>query len=119
MTTKPEPASHFVSEPITPKPGSFDTRGLTANLTALPSAFTWRGQTLRIKAVLHRGKKDTADVGEMYLRRETFQVELEDSRTADLYFERSAPAGASRKRAKQRWYLFTISAPKPPTLTSE
>lgn len=115
MHSVSDSSAHFVSEPIAPERGNQDTSGHLENLTAIPTAFSWRGQRLEILAILYRGKGERLDRGERYLNRENFEVELKDRRTAMLYFERQVPRGSSPNRRKQRWFLYTISDLEPPS----
>ncbi|NNM25965.1 MAG: hypothetical protein HKO59_08265 [Phycisphaerales bacterium] len=103
--TSPE----FISEPITPDPGSFATAGMVQGLAGMPTGFTWRGDHYGIIECLEHSKRSAREGhtagGELYLRRQEFLVRLDDGRRATLYVERQA-----RGRSRQRWFLYTISA---------
>ena len=111
--TDPE-NEQFISEPITPEPGAFRTDLMGQGLASLPSAFTWRGDRYEIVDCLSHHKQSapeghTAD-GERYLRRQTFEVLLNTGQRAKIYFERQARPGSSRKAAKRRWFLYSITS---------
>jgi hypothetical protein len=104
----------FVSEPIDPIAGSFSTELMTRGLASLPAGFTWRGRQYEIVECLEHTKQSspeghTAD-GERYLRRQQFRVRLDTGQEAVIYVERHARPGVSRKTAKKRWFLFTITS---------
>ncbi|UCD75967.1 MAG: hypothetical protein JSV91_03410 [Phycisphaerales bacterium] len=114
MAAPDSESEQFVSEPITPEPGAFRTDLMSRGLASLPAAFTWRGDRYEIVECLDHQKQSareghTAD-GERYLRRQTFQVLLNTGQRATIYVQRHARAGASRKAAKRRWYLYSITS---------
>ena len=100
----------FVSEHITPEPGSFDPKLMSTGLAALPGAFTWRGRRYEVVECLEHHKQSGAEGhtagGERYLRRQVFTVELDTGQRATLYIERQARGGGGA--ARQRWFLYTI-----------
>ncbi len=102
----------FVSEPITPEPGSFASAPMTRGLAALPGAFTWRNRRYEIIECLSHEKQTEAEghvAGhERYLRRQVFVVQLHTGQTATLYIQRQAPRGATPRAARQRWFLYSI-----------
>lgn len=97
----------FVSEPIKPMIETADTSRMAAGTPGLPAAFSWRGEELRIVAVL-RAWKETGTCRhsrtEQYLRKHWYEVELSSGQRAKLYFERKARSGSLKKR----WWLYTI-----------
>ncbi len=104
----------FVSEPITPEPGTFSTGLMATGLASLPGAFVWRNRTYRIVECLEHGKQTSPEPGgEVYLRRQVFVVRLDSGQQATLYVLRQAPRGASRAAARRRWFLYSID-PEPP-----
>ncbi len=111
-------AEDFISEPITPEAGSFDTRAMVSGLGGLPAAFVWRGRRYEIVECLEHAKESSREGGhaggELYLRRQVFQVRLDTGQRATLYLQRQAPRGASGRAARQRWFLYSIE-PAPPT----
>ena len=103
----------FVSEPITPEPGTFSAGPMAAGLASLPGAFEWRNRRYRIIECLEHGKQSTADPrGEVYLRRQVFVVRLDSGQLATLYVLRQPPRGASPRAARRRWFLYSIE-PEP------
>jgi hypothetical protein len=101
--------SEFISEPILPDPGSFDTTGMGSGLPGLPGGFTWRRQSLSVAERLDSWKESsreggTAD-GELYLRRHCFKLLMSDGSTWTVYFTRQASRGGNRKT---RWFLYSI-----------
>ena len=102
----------FISEPITPERGDFDTTLMAQGLASLPGAFTWRGRRYEISDCLEHWKESSREGGraggELYLRRQRFRIRLDTGEIAEIYFERQARAGASKHAAKQRWFIYTI-----------
>ncbi len=105
-------ATEFISESIEPDRGSFDTAAMTTGLAALPGGLTWRGRHYEIVECIEHSKRSSpeghAAGRELYLRRQHFKVRLDSGVMAELYVERNAPAGSSRRRARRLWYLYTI-----------
>ena len=106
--------AEFISEAIEPEAGSFRTDLMTAGLAALPGAFTWRGRRYEIAECLSHHKRSAPEghtaAGERYLRRQEFTVRLDTGQTAVIYIERQTRRGAGARAARQRWFLYTISA---------
>jgi hypothetical protein len=103
----------FVSEPIEPEPGSFSTDAMATGLAALPGAFRWRGRRYVIVRCLRHAKQGDFEGhsigGDRYLRRQTFDVELDTGEVAQIYVLRNAPRGARRDgAARRRWFLYSI-----------
>ncbi len=99
----------FVSDPITPEAGSFDTGLMAQGLASLPGAFTWRNRRYAIVECLSHEKRSGAEgfSGELYLRRQVFTVRLDSGQIAVIYLERHARPGGN---PKQRWFLYSIQA---------
>jgi hypothetical protein len=99
----------FVSEPITPLPGAFDTHAMAAGLPGLPAGFTWRGQAYEVAQVVQRWKKSAPEGGrpggERYLRRHYFRLCMRDGTDWVVYFMRQAPRSGA---IKARWFLYRI-----------
>jgi hypothetical protein len=102
------PNERFVSEPIEPAPGSFDTAGMTRGEPGLPGRFAWRGREYEVAETLETWK-ETAPChhgsDEQYVRKHFFRVRTACGREMTLYFERQA---RSRRERKKRWWLFTV-----------
>lgn len=100
----------FISEPITPVAGSFDPSQMATGLASLPGCFTWRGGRYDIVECLeHRKVSQPEATGERYLRRQEFRVRLHTGQMATIYVLRNASAGAGRRAARQRWFLYSIA----------
>ena len=83
----------FVSEPIQPVAGTFDTAGMTRGEPGLPQRFVWRDKEYTVAAVLEVWKEDGPcrhGSGEMYLRKHWFKIATEQGPQMTLYFERQA-----------------------------
>lgn len=96
----------FISEPITPAPGTFDRRGMARGEPGLPARFTWRGDEYTIADVLETwvtsGKEKGGD--EIYLRRHWWQIRTTDGSVMKLYCERQK----QRRDTKQRWFIYSM-----------
>lgn len=99
----------FVSEPLEPAAGSFDPQVMSHGEPALPAAFAWRAESLRVKSVLRTWRGLKEDRGDVYLKRHYFELELEDGRVAVVYFMRQPHRLA--KLGDKRWWLYTITEP--------
>jgi hypothetical protein len=101
----------FISEPITPEPGSFTTELMAQGLAALPRVFAWRGARYEIVECLAHHKQSApeggADGGERYLRRQVFDVRLDSGDRATIYMIRHAGRG---KTGRKRWFLYTLES---------
>ena len=77
----------FVSEPIEPVAGTFDSSAMSRGEPGVPARFRWRG-------------------GELYLRRHWFDLQTTCGRRITLYCERQTK---NRNKPKQRWWMYAIS----------
>ena len=93
------PDPRFVSEPIEPLPGRFETRAMVRGEPGLPEGFRWRGETYRIACALDAGKGLSRAPGEKYVHRHTFRLRMDDGATWNVYVKRRPPIG---------WFLKTI-----------
>ena len=104
--------SDFISEPITPWPGTFDARAMGRGEPGLPRRFDWRGQSYEIVEVLKAWKDSSREGGraggELYLRRHYYELKMADGSIWTVYFVRQPPAGGS---ARQRWFLYSMMPP--------
>lgn len=101
------PTKEFISESIQPVMATADTRRMAAGAPGLPSEFIWRGNTLRIAAVLSAWKETgpcSHGSSESYVRKHWFEVETTTGQRAKIYFERQSRGRNFRKR----WWLYTI-----------
>jgi hypothetical protein len=103
-----EPQSEFISEPITPMPGPFTTGDMVRGEPGLPVGFLWRHREYRIVECLAVGKKLSPSVGDMYVRRHTFRLEMDDGSVWEVYFLRQPPKGSSSRGKANRWFLGVI-----------
>jgi hypothetical protein len=95
----------FVSEPVTPTPGTFDASAMSRGEPGLPREFTWRGKTYHVLTLLRTWKTSTPERGELYLRRHWYEVQTTSGERMTLYCERQTK---NAKKPKQRWYLYSI-----------
>ena len=103
------PREQFVSEPIVPVAGTFDTRSIAIGEPGLPQRFTWRGEEYAVNEVLAVWKTSSPDsTGEVYLRRHWWEVRTISGHVMKLYFERQK----NRKNAKARWFIYTVVEPR-------
>lgn len=104
----------FISEPIIPERGTFDTQLMRSGLASLPAAFDWRDRRYEVVECLSHAKVSSTEgaraQGELYLRRQEFVVRLDTGQIARLYVERQTRPGVSREAAKKRWFLYTITS---------
>ena len=100
----------FVSEPITPVPGTADPRPMARGEAGLPSRFVWRGREYRVARILQAWKTSSREggsaTGELYLRKHWYKVATATGEVMTLYCDRQA---RSAKRPKARWWLYTMA----------
>ncbi len=110
--TRPREQDDFISEPIEPE--GFTTALMGQGLGSMPAAFRWRGRRYEIVECLQHVKQSSREgsraQGELYLRRQVFDVVLDSGQRARIYLERQPRAGASRESAKRRWFLYSITS---------
>ncbi len=101
----------FISEPIFPLDGSFDTRGMAQGEPGLPQKFRWRKKEYLVAEVLERWK-DHGDCrhgsGEHYVRKFGYNVRTTDGTGMSLYFQRSM--GRGKLPAASRWWIQSIES---------
>ncbi len=100
--------SSFVSEPITPVPGSFDPAGMTRGEPGVPQRFRWRRREYTVARELESWR-DHGDCrngsGERYVRRHIYRVRTTDGHVLRLYFQRTVGRG---RLPKTRWWLHSV-----------
>ena len=101
--------SEFVSEPITPLAGAPDTEAMVRGEPGLPPGFVWREAEYRVVSRLDAGKTHSPDRGEMYVRRHTWRLRMDDGSIWEVYFLRQPPKRGARTRYAARWFLKTRS----------
>jgi len=101
----------FISEPIAPEPGSFDTSMMAQGGPGIPRVFTWRGRRYEVLGVTDtwtsREPGKGMDRGYTYLRKHFYRVKTTSGEVMILQFDRK-PQGS---RGRQRWSLFSIETP--------
>ena len=105
----PEGERQFISEPITPVGGSFDTAAMARGEPGLPGRFRWREKEYEVSRVLENWKtaSDCRDGSkEKYVRKHWYRIQTTDGNTMDLYFDRQP---RSKRDAKRRWWLLSAS----------
>jgi phosphoribosylglycinamide formyltransferase-1 len=104
----------FVSEPIVPDAGTFDTAAMARGLPGLPVGFTWRDRRYRIQAVLEAWKASEREhhrSGDRYVRKHFWRLRLDDGSIATVYAVRQTKPGEAPKR---RWWLWSLAQPAEP-----
>ncbi len=99
----------FVSEPITPVAGTFDTTPMTRGEPALPGRFIWRDNEYAVAEVLQAWKElgpCKSGGPEKYLRKHWFRIKTKNCLEMTIYFERQP---RSKRQNKLRWWLYTIN----------
>ncbi len=101
--------AEFISEPIRPEPGTFETAAMSTGLPGLPRGFTWRGVAYQVEEQLEAWKASAPEGGrpggERYLRRHYFRLRISGGAIWTVYFVRQAPRSGS---AKLRWFLYLV-----------
>jgi phosphoribosylglycinamide formyltransferase-1 len=98
----------FISEPIQPVPGSFDTRFMTSGVPGLPREFSWRGKKFTVVEILRTWRATGPcrhGSGEQYTRRHWFEIKTASHNVMQIYFDK----GPRGKRKEMGWFLFTIN----------
>ena len=102
-------SEEFISEPIEPVAGTFDTAAMTRGEPGLPGRFKWRDREYTVADVLEAWKETgpcRSGGPEMYLRKHWYKIMTEDGSEMTVYFERQP---RSKRRNKVRWWLYTVS----------
>jgi len=105
-------SEEFISEPIEPVAGTFDTAAMTRGEPGLPGRFKWRDKEYAVADVLEAWKETgpcRSGGPERYLRKHWYKIMTEDGSEMTVYFERQP---RSKRRNKVRWWLYTISGRK-------
>lgn len=103
------PSRKLISEAIQPMIEVPSPLAPVVGSPILPGAFRWRKQTHQVSTVLSQGKKMgpcTHGSSEMYLRRHTWTLRMEDGAEWEILFERQP-----RANAKRRWWLRFVTTP--------
>ena len=105
-------SEEFVSEPIMPVAGTFDTTGMTRGEPGVPGRFVWREKEYAVLDVLETWKESgpcRSGGSEKYLRKHWFKVRTDNGLEMTMYFERQA---RTKRQSKKRWWLYTIKKPQ-------
>ena len=102
-------SEEFISRPIKPLAGTFDTAAMTRGEPGLPKGFIWDDKEYVVAEVLDVWKETgpcKTGANEMYLRKHWYSFITVDNIEMTVYFERQArPKGQN----KSRWWLYTIN----------
>ena len=109
---RPNEMTDFVSEHITPWPGTADAAAMGRGEPGLPRGFDWREQGYEIAERLEQWKQTSAEGaragGQVYLRRHCYRLRMADGAVWTVYCTRQAQKSGSPKR---RWFLYGLDAP--------
>jgi phosphoribosylglycinamide formyltransferase-1 len=101
--------SSFVSEPITPLDGSFDTAMMARGEPGLPHRFRWRKKEWAVAEILEQWKEygDCAHgSGERYVRKHGYRIRTTEGLVLRLNFQRSW--GRAKFRTASRWRIYSM-----------
>jgi len=99
----------YVSEPIKPNAGTFDTSAMTRGEPGLPSHFVWRKKEYEVVRILDKWKETSpcrSGGKEKYVRKHWYKIETSTGSIMKIYFERKS---VSQGQRKIRWWLYSIS----------
>jgi len=102
-------SEEFISEPLEPVAGTFDTAAMTRGEPGLPERFRWRDEEYAVADVLEVWKETgpcRSGGPEKYLRKHWYKIRTDSGLEMTLYFERQA---RSKRQDKIRWWLYTIN----------
>jgi RimJ/RimL family protein N-acetyltransferase len=111
MASQSKPA--FISERITPEPGSSDVGAMSRGEPGVPKVFVWRGERFETARLLLTRRDMGTDRGDVYVRRHYYEIETADQLRMVLYFERN-PSDRTKRKA---WWLYTVAFPEPVIVT--
>ncbi len=105
----------FICEPMTPMPGTANSRDMARGLPGLPARFTWRDEVHEVLEVLAAWKQSGRERGgtEIYLRRHWSQIRTASGMVLTLYCDRQAK---NRNSPKRRWWVYTLDEGPSPDL---
>lgn len=98
----------FISDPIEPHGGDFDTAAMARGEPGLPSEFKWRGEVYgvaeRLRGWKESGRERGRAKGEIYLRRHYYELRMTDGSVWTVYFIRQP---SSSRASRNRWFLYS------------
>jgi RimJ/RimL family protein N-acetyltransferase len=109
----PELKPAFISERITPEPGSSDVGAMSRGEPGVPKAFVWRGGRFETGSLRSTRRDMGTDRGDVYVRRHYYEIETVDQLRMVIYFDRN-PSDRSKRKA---WWLYTLAFPEPVIVT--
>ncbi len=94
----------FVSGPISPLAGTFDTSGMAGGAPGIPEGFVRNGRTTRITEILGGWKlaRPEPGSGELYVRRHYYRLRMDDGDTWVVYCLRGS---TGVRTSPHRWFL--------------
>jgi phosphoribosylglycinamide formyltransferase-1 len=101
-------SEEFISEPIKPVEGTFDTTSMTRGEPGLPGRFIWRDKEYEVADVLEVWKESgpcKSGGPEKYLRKHWYRIRTGNGMIMTIYFERQPKA---KSQNKMRWWLYTV-----------
>ena len=101
-----ETRTEFVSEPMTPVPGTADVSAMSRGEPGLPSRFVWRKQEHVVADLLRTWKSSIKELGESYLKRHWYEIVTGSGLVLTIYCERQR---RNPTRPKARWWVYTVS----------
>src|SRR5215469_4209024 len=108
MTAGPNgdgPRRTFVSEPMTPEPGSGSVEAMARGEPGLPRAFSWRGERFEVARVIDQGKSHGEDRGDVYVRKHWYDIETTAGLRMRVYFDRNPGRSGSQQ---SRWWVYWV-----------
>jgi hypothetical protein len=96
----------FVSEPIVPVVGTFDSVAMSRGEPGLPGGFSWRSHPYQVARLMSKWKSTGTDRGEVYLRRHWFRIETTTGEHMTLYCQRQTK---NPKKPKARWWVYSVT----------
>ena len=109
MREKVNSNERFVSEPIKPVAGTFDTGAMARGEPGLPERFIWRKNEYAVARVMSKGKETSpckSGAKEKYVRKHWYKIQTSSGEIMQIYFERKS---LPRDQGKKRWWLYSVS----------
>lgn len=109
MREKVKRNERFVSEPIRPIAGTFDTGAMARGEPGLPARFVWRKNEYSVTRVVNKWKDTSpckSGAKEKYVSKHWYKIQTSSGEIMQIYFERRPRPKSQRK---SRWWLFSVS----------